>query len=171
MPIPPAYLEVAFAIGERLKEARALLQLTQRELSKRLGVSQSYLSEVEGNKSKPNVDLLVGLGIHFPDLNSHWILTGMGKMQGPDRLYPVDNQLDILATSASLKALREWEKTVPEGFAWDREAFAVALYYKTYMNHYDALVASGKGEREARSLAYAECMGLDRGEISKAVSE
>lgn len=45
-------------IGEVLKRTRLIYGYKATELSKQLDISPSYLSEIENNKKKPNLDLL-----------------------------------------------------------------------------------------------------------------
>lgn len=45
-------------IGKALKRTRQFHRLTQAALAERLGISKSYLSEVEGGKKAPTIDLL-----------------------------------------------------------------------------------------------------------------
>jgi len=163
---PPAYHTVAFAIGDRVKQARYRLQLTQRELARRLSVSQSYLSEVEGNKAKPNVDLLVGFAIYFPELNAEWILTGVEPMMRAENLlYEWRDNLDHHALVVSQYLLEKWIEETEIEVDLHRAAYSVALIYRTYMANFRALMASGTEENEARSKALLECKLLDKREI------
>lgn len=45
-------------IGYVLKLLRIAREMTSRELSKEMGVSQSYISEIESNKKKPSMEML-----------------------------------------------------------------------------------------------------------------
>lgn len=45
-------------LAEALKEIRAFHQITQTDLASRLGISKSYLSEVEKGTKNPTVELL-----------------------------------------------------------------------------------------------------------------
>ena len=63
-------------ISARIKKVRKNARLTQTEFTELLGISRSYLSEVEGGKGKPNVNMLVGVAKHFPDVDLKWILLG-----------------------------------------------------------------------------------------------
>ena len=63
-------------VSERIRQIRKELRITQSKYAEILGVSRSYLSEVESGKSKPNVNMLVGLAKFVPDVDMQWVLTG-----------------------------------------------------------------------------------------------
>jgi len=44
--------------GNLLKSLRQIYGLTATEISQKLGISNSYLSEIENNKKKPSIELL-----------------------------------------------------------------------------------------------------------------
>ncbi|HYH20427.1 MAG TPA: helix-turn-helix transcriptional regulator [Azospirillum sp.] len=163
----PAYLMIGMAVGERVKQARTTLQLTQKELARRLSLSQSYLSEVENGKGKANIDLLVGLAVHFPELNPRWLLTGIGSMmpaqEEKNEVGDVFLDFDALLTAELIltKALNEPDNN----FNVTTVAYFVRLMYKTYMTHLKSLMSQGVPEDQARTLARAECEQLDRREI------
>lgn len=165
----PAYQMAVSTIGIRVRQARARLQITQRELAKRLSVSPGYLSDVENGQNKANADILVGLVLYFPELNSDWLLTGRGEMilQRPERGLNDQYNLDIEAIKASQEIFYEWldgksGKDAARLFANSHYFFN--LMYRTYMTHIDALLAQGIPEAEARSLARKECERLDKRE-------
>lgn len=45
-------------IGNALKDIRKGKKLTQKELANKIGISNTYLSEIENNSRKPNIDLV-----------------------------------------------------------------------------------------------------------------
>jgi transcriptional regulator with XRE-family HTH domain len=57
-----AYFVEKFLRGLMIKNARNKKKITQRELSKKLNVSQSYMSKIENRKTKTiSVDLILNL--------------------------------------------------------------------------------------------------------------
>ena len=50
--------KVADTLGPVIKQARQEMELTQKELSRRLGISRTYLIHIEGSLKKPKYDLL-----------------------------------------------------------------------------------------------------------------
>lgn len=67
-------------IHQRITKVRKCKGLSQKEFSVIIGISQSYLSEVENGKSKPSLELLSGIVNRFNDINADWLLTGRGEM-------------------------------------------------------------------------------------------
>lgn len=59
-------------LGARLREERERARISQRELSRRLGVSASLISQIESGQSKPSVSTLYGivteLGVSLDDV-------------------------------------------------------------------------------------------------------
>lgn len=76
--------EDAAAIGQRIREARQSLKLSQADLAAQLGASKPGLQQNEAGKNMPGARLLLGfcrLGI-----SADWILTGRGSMRYSDTL-------------------------------------------------------------------------------------
>ena len=66
-------------IGQRLKAFRKDLGLRLVDLSKKIGISQGSLSDIENDNSAPSAKTLKGLCLKT-DLNIHWLLTGRAEM-------------------------------------------------------------------------------------------
>ena len=67
-------------LGERLKQARKALNLSQEKMAKELGTSAGYISEIEsGKKKSPGSEFLASLLGRF-NLNINWLLNGEGEM-------------------------------------------------------------------------------------------
>jgi len=70
-------------IGDRIKEVRSKLKLSQQELAAKLGISQGHLSEVERGMRKPGGEMLNALK-HTFNVSLDWLFTGEGGMfSGP----------------------------------------------------------------------------------------
>ena len=67
------------AIGERIQSIEDRLGLSQLNFARQLGVSQSFLSQVEAGKRKPSFELLFSLHTRFK-VELPWVLTGTGEM-------------------------------------------------------------------------------------------
>lgn len=65
-------------MGERVKEIRRALGLTQRDFAQQLELSGPSLSEIETGKFKPGFDLLVKLALEF-DINLYYVIFGEGE--------------------------------------------------------------------------------------------
>jgi transcriptional regulator with XRE-family HTH domain len=62
------------AVGRRIRELRGF-DVTQEELAKRLGISQSYLSTVERGKREVGAPVLLAISREFGK-SIEWLLTG-----------------------------------------------------------------------------------------------
>ncbi|HEY5600104.1 MAG TPA: LexA family transcriptional regulator [Candidatus Manganitrophaceae bacterium] len=72
-------------INKRIKQARERAGLTQKEFSARIGISRSFLSEIEAGKVKPSIEALIGLLRNF-DIDAHWLLMGAARSKAADLL-------------------------------------------------------------------------------------
>jgi len=82
-------------VSERIREIRATLNLSQKELASRLKISGSSLSDVENGKYPPNFELIRGMVDEFK-VNIYYLLFGEGEMfiePGKDQF----RQLEVLA--------------------------------------------------------------------------
>ena len=83
-------------IHQRITRVRKHKGMSQKEFSAIIGVSQSYLSEVENGKSKPSLELLSGIVNRFNDINADWLLTGRGEMQNSLPTEELANDFEII---------------------------------------------------------------------------
>ena len=110
-------------VNERIKEIRSVLNISQRDFSKRIFISQSSLGEIETGVRNVNDRIIQLISSQF-NVNNNWIKTGKGKMfdiEKPDinleHLIEIYNQLDkplqnyLLEQSELLLKLNE-ENTV-----------------------------------------------------------
>lgn len=65
--------------GERLKQLRNMLNLTQTELGAKLNMSKQYFSKAETNTIVLNNKQLVALCVDY-NVNISWLLCGIGDM-------------------------------------------------------------------------------------------
>jgi transcriptional regulator with XRE-family HTH domain len=65
--------------GRRLRLFRKSRKITVLDLSDRIGISKSTISEVERGHTKPTVNLLLAM-FNLYGLNINWVLSGEGKM-------------------------------------------------------------------------------------------
>lgn len=66
--------------GDRIAAVREYKALNQKQFSDAIGVSRSFLSEVENGKSKPSIEMLSGIAGRYGDIDTDWLLTGNGSM-------------------------------------------------------------------------------------------
>lgn len=67
-------------INERIAAVREGLSLTQEAFSAQIGVSRSFLGQVEKGHSKPSVELLVGILAQCRHISGAWLMLGEGEM-------------------------------------------------------------------------------------------
>ena len=70
--------------GQRVRDERKLLKLTQTELAKQVGMSQGNLSDIE-NDAVPTSTYTPALAKAF-HVNAHWLATGIGARDGNDNV-------------------------------------------------------------------------------------
>ena len=93
-------------IGDRIREVRKHLGLTQREFADRLGIKGPYVSELEKGKKYPSGQLIHNIWLTF-SLNREWLENGEGvRYKTPGQ--PHDKQLGThIVHSAVDDILRE----------------------------------------------------------------
>lgn len=52
---------IAKEIGKEVKRARKENGLTQKDLSKKISISRSYIADIEGGRYTPSVEILISL--------------------------------------------------------------------------------------------------------------
>lgn len=86
----------ASSLGGRFHLVRLEAGYSQAEFADLLGVSGGYVSDVERERTNPNLAMVVGVARSFPNVNLRWFLTGDGEMLAPE-LSPIDlKQFDQL---------------------------------------------------------------------------
>lgn len=71
------------SIGERIKEVRQIVGLTQTKFAERIAVSTSYLARIELGSKKVNARILRLLSMEY-NVDEHWLRTGEGAMFSDD---------------------------------------------------------------------------------------
>lgn len=126
-------------LGQRIKDVRLKQGLTQAEFAARLGVSRSYLSEAERGKSKPSVEMLVGIAGQFGDVSLRWLLTG--SHADPQTLAIADIDEDLLQIAA-YKAT-QWIEETNISTGHDNVFLGLSVMYRDVLTDFDALRSRG----------------------------
>ena len=90
--------------GERLRQVRKELDLTQEQMGERLGYSQSTYQRYESGRSKVPLDLIDGLKHQFR-VDPEWVISGDGEMfmpEGPKPASTQDENVELDEHSVSL---------------------------------------------------------------------
>ncbi|MCU0288933.1 MAG: helix-turn-helix domain-containing protein [Acidobacteria bacterium] len=80
----------ASSFGERVRNVRKALGLNQKELSRPLDITHSFLSEIENNKYKPGYEFFCYMFSKY-NVNLHYLFSGTGEMFNPE-LKPADSK-------------------------------------------------------------------------------
>ena len=67
-------------INQRLKNIRIFYNLSQAEFSEMFNVKQATISQIEGVKIMPSLDIIISILYKFNEINCNWLLTGKGEM-------------------------------------------------------------------------------------------
>lgn len=77
--------------------------------------SSSKLNRLKDEKNKPSVEILLDIATNFPNINTHWLITGKGEMlltpneslnatlKEPNEVYKVDNNQQLSENYSVLK--------------------------------------------------------------------
>ena len=102
------------AVGGRLREIQGHLGVTQAELARRLGCSQSYLSDVMRGQKMISRGVIFALSLRF-GVNIHWLLSGEGGMLGTENATPGGAGMGNLPTTKSARAANKGLATSRHG--------------------------------------------------------
>ncbi|MDD2649819.1 MAG: helix-turn-helix transcriptional regulator [Candidatus Cloacimonetes bacterium] len=95
-------------LGDRLRQVRKRLKLTQSELSDKISVSQGTYNRYENNVIEPNMQFL-HIFCHDYNVNLNWLITGQGEIF-------LDNNQDYNSVlnnqESSNKQIKELQKQV-----------------------------------------------------------
>ena len=64
----------------RLKKWMSYNGLKSSEFADNIGVNRATISHILSGRNKPSIDFLQKLLSAYPDLNSNWLITGIGYM-------------------------------------------------------------------------------------------
>lgn len=96
------------ALNARITALRRHYGLTQAEFASKIGISRSFLGQIEAMQSKPSVEALVGIAAELPDVSARWLLTGQGEMMTSESQ----------AISDELAELRKLGRGAPQALTW-----------------------------------------------------
>jgi transcriptional regulator with XRE-family HTH domain len=137
---------VAPELGSRIKQARKTLRIQQKEFASSLGISASYLSEVESGKIKPGFEFFVKITGQF-NVNPMYLLHG----EEPVIIRPVDKL-------AALPGIEEIGLRYPDlhQMIWyvthsKMVGFGVLEFFQRYLAKYEDVIHK---ELESRGKSY-----------------
>lgn len=92
-------------VGERLKAIRQMKGLSQRELAKRVGVTNSTISMIEKNSVSPSVSSLKKVLSGIPISIGDFFILDFESMEPESVVFQADELPDIGANNVSLKLI------------------------------------------------------------------
>ncbi len=143
----------------RIRSVRDKMGLTQKEFSEKIGVSRSYLSEVEGNKGKPSIEMIIGVVSAFPNIRSEWLLTGGVPQFIHDDVGNGSATVEKIDREAIFNAVFQLErvKLNNEGkISTKNRSVLISMLYDSYMFAYKHALTKD-GDTEARRWAMHYC--------------
>ena len=67
------------AIGNRVKQVRKYLQIQQKDMAQKLGITNAHLSDIEKGKASPSIELLMKI-TNLYDMSLEYLFFGRGNM-------------------------------------------------------------------------------------------
>jgi phage repressor protein C with HTH and peptisase S24 domain len=71
------------SVNQRVRELRKALNLTQMEFSKRIGITQTSISQIESESNSISLDSIIAIVNNF-SVSPYWLLNGTGEMFSDD---------------------------------------------------------------------------------------
>ena len=68
------------ALCMRISVIRTHSNLSLKEFGARIDTSTSKMSDIENLLAKPKPESFIGIPLAFPEINTHWLITGEGEM-------------------------------------------------------------------------------------------
>ncbi|SMF96152.1 DNA-binding transcriptional regulator, XRE-family HTH domain [Methylomagnum ishizawai] len=90
--------------GQRIAEWRKTKKLSQQKLADLIGVSRSYLGDVEAGRCDASAKILTSMAKHT-DVNPGWLLTGEGVMEREPPISEPVSEDPLAQQKAQVKAL------------------------------------------------------------------
>jgi DNA-binding XRE family transcriptional regulator len=144
----------------RVRAVRERLGRTQAEFADAVGVSRSFLSEMESGRSKPSTQLVLGIAKAFPEIDRDWLLSGNGQMAIWDTDYdqqmpfkgrmrfdddtPLKNA-DPDALRCAVRLLDQIDSQFPGKIKRNRQSDVIVMLYVTYVAAYHDARNEGHG--------------------------
>lgn len=86
-------IEFTSSAGKRVSIYRKSTGMPQQKFADLIGVSRSYLGDIEAERSEPSFNFLTAI-VENTDVNSDWILTGKGAMRRQESNETANETLD-----------------------------------------------------------------------------
>lgn len=151
-------------MNERIKQLRSMMNLSQEEFGKLLGISKSGVSDIEAGRRKVTEQHIIMLKMH--NVSENWIRTGAGNpiVKTPSSIIEqLRREFDLTDLDCSLISeylnLNSHDRAVIRDFihrvnaSFDRDIMTQEAIDREVENYRRELEAEAKGEK---SSAFAE---------------
>ncbi|KAB2833695.1 MAG: helix-turn-helix transcriptional regulator [Candidatus Dadabacteria bacterium] len=102
-------------IGDRIKEVRAELGISQKLFGEGIGIADSYVSEIESGNKVPSLTILLAIGFKY-GVNIDWLESWNGEKYTKEGAYVTDEEIRILRTLRDKKELHAFVMLLIEKF-------------------------------------------------------
>lgn len=102
-------------IGDRIKEIRTEIGISQKLFGEGIGIADSYVSEIESGKKVPSLTILLAIESRF-GVSSEWLKSGKGDKYTKEGAYLTVEELNILKTLREKKELHTFVLFLIEKF-------------------------------------------------------
>ncbi|MDD2815436.1 MAG: helix-turn-helix transcriptional regulator [Thiotrichaceae bacterium] len=99
--------------GNRLKDFRDFLGVSQQKLADNLGVSRGYLNDIERGRQEPSLNFAKKL-LEVYNVNLNWFVDGIGEMMSTPDEKPTE-EIDMKELEDTLELI---QKQVGEALVW-----------------------------------------------------
>ncbi|MBQ0085914.1 MAG: helix-turn-helix transcriptional regulator [Prevotella sp.] len=78
---------------DRIKQVMELQQMSQKDFAQYLGISQGTLSSIFSERTQPTLPIVLAILEKFPNIQTNWLLNGIGNMTKTDTAERQENSL------------------------------------------------------------------------------
>lgn len=103
------------SIGNRIKEIRTEIGISQKLFGEGIGIADSYVSEIESGKKVPSLTILLAIAFKY-GVSIDWLESGKGEKYIKEGVYITDNEINILRTLRDKKELNAFVLLLIERF-------------------------------------------------------
>lgn len=118
--------------GDRIKELREGLELSQREVAEKIGITQEGISQLERLPNRVPLSDTVQRLAKFFQVDPEWLLTGKGQQSPISSLTPEESELILLFRALSPAA----------------QTYVLGRAREVYRDEYDRKESQGSGEAQ-----------------------
>jgi predicted transcriptional regulator len=93
-------------LEKRILEVFQYSKLSRMEFAERLKISNAVISHISSGRNKASMELIINLLNSFPEIDTNWLIKGVGDMLGGNEL-----KLKETAAEAIKRSVQDLEKS------------------------------------------------------------